>query len=495
MFSQHFTAKALRTRVRSFSSFAPSMMETFTFVSPFGLKAPLRFIAPLLRRNGRGTSFRNLAKTTAASAKSTPIRPNIAVVGGGHAGLSTALRLSSLPWTRLTKPTITLIDRSDRFVFLPMLYELALSQVNQWEIAPKFSDLLRETDIQFVQGDVQKFDMDKNVVEGLSRSDKDDVEFSVSFDRAVLAIGAEPANILSVPGASEYALPFYRMQDAIELKQRLEELPKGKSPGEVINIVIVGGGFSGIELASCLAERLASAGSVLVVETSDCVLKNAAEFNRRTAVSALVDNGAVVEYNARVTNVSEGFVTISKDGIDGNEASTEMEYPADLVLWTAGSRASSVQSRFGMPLDETGRLVTDNYLQVQGREDHIYALGDASVAGEDTGYYGTAQVAVQQAEYAAWNAWAALTGRKKLKYRYTHLGEMMVLGDYNASLSSPVGLGLGGRAAWISRRLAYLARMPTDRHRRLVAASWATHPLLEGMGNLVKASRQYRTNV
>lgn len=462
------------------------------------------------------------------------LRPNIAVIGGGHAGLSAALRLASLPWTRLTKPKITLIDRSDRFVFLPMLYELALSQVSQWEIAPKYEDLLKGTGIQFVRANVENLDLSSLAVEGSTTARKNETDdadansendssqqqsdgntyesdLRVLFDKAVLAVGAEAANIERVPGAADYAMPFYTLSDALALKDRLGRLlpteNSSSGTGTLKNIVVVGGGFSGVELAACLADAYGSRVSLMIVEPSSKILANGTDHNRAISEQTLLENGVTVLYNSRVTSVGPDEVNTTSTG-PGNEGKGEdasvTSYPADLVLWTAGSRAASAQSNFGLQLDQSGRLQTDEFLQVPGYEGTLYALGDAAAACAGTaksavdytgGYFGTAQVAVQQAEYAAWNAWADITGKRMLRYRYTHLGEMMVLGQNNATVSTALGVDLDGQTAWVARRLAYLARMPTDRHRRRVAASWAVHPLLNRLGDLVLASQQYRTSV
>lgn len=418
------------------------------------------------------------------------LRPNIVVVGGGHAGISAALRLASLPWTRLTRPQITLIDRQDRFCFLPMLYELALGQVEKWEIAPKFEDLLLDSPVKFLHGEVDNFDFPNNAVEGTCRSKGKSDSFTIPCDRAVLAVGGRPAGLGTVPGAQEHAIPFYTLHDSLRLKERLASIKKSKSSGEVINIIVVGGGYSGVEIASCLADDLGTSASVMIVETSDRILKRGTAHNRVTAEKALISNGAVVEYGSRVTDVTGSSVTIEKSSEGESERS---QYPADLVLWTAGSKPSEALRNFDVPLDEQGRIITDQLLQVEGKPDAVYALGDAASASSGGKYFGTAQIAVQQAEYAAWNAWASLTENPKLEYRYAHLGEMMVLGSRNATVTTSVGLELEGSAAWAARRIAYLARMPTDRHRARVATSWAANPLLSGMSDFVKETRKYRT--
>lgn len=82
-------------------------------------------------------------------------RPRVCILGGGFGGLYTALRLESLVWPDEKKPQVLLIDQSERFVFKPMLYELLTGEVDVWEIAPRFSDLLANTGIQFFQDRVK----------------------------------------------------------------------------------------------------------------------------------------------------------------------------------------------------------------------------------------------------------------------------------------------------------------------------------------------------
>ena len=446
----------------------------------------------LFRKDALANSNRLRSKPKREFVTKAVIRPNVAIVGGGHAGISVALRLASLPWTRLTRPQITLFDKSDRFTFLPMIYELALSQVEQWEISPKLVDLLSDTSVKFVHGNVENINTSHKTVEGIKLGNANNDAFQMQFDRAILAVGAQPAGISSVPGAKEYSIPFYKMEDALTLKKKLKSLKEQRNLNKVINFVVVGGGFSGVELGSCLAEEFGSLGSVMIIETSKRILNSGTDFNRKTSITALQSNGAVVQYNSRVTEVKENSISVEIMDEDGTRT---REFPADVVLWTAGSTASDSLQNFGVPLGGKGRVTADKYLQVEGLEDSIYCLGDASLVQGVDDYSGTAQVAVQQAEYAAWNTWASLTGNPKLEYRYAHLGEMMVLGSKNAAVTTSVGLELDGSAAWVARRLAYLARMPTDRHRAAVAASWAINPLLNGMGDLVKESRRYRENV
>ena len=82
----------------------------------------------------------------------------VVILGGGFGGLYTALALSKLPWDKTAKPDITLVDQRDRFLFAPLLYELVTDELQTWEIAPPYSELLAGTGIKFQRGDVASID-------------------------------------------------------------------------------------------------------------------------------------------------------------------------------------------------------------------------------------------------------------------------------------------------------------------------------------------------
>lgn len=410
------------------------------------------------------------------------LRPRIAIVGGGFGGLFTALKLAAMPWTRLTRPEISLIDRSERFAFLPMMYELATGEAQAWEVAPRYQDLLSDTPIKFVKACANALTLGDSPAVHLASGDgtADASPMQIPFDRAVFALGCESSSREAVPGAQEHAMTLHSYDDALGLHARLDELQKSMSASKVINVFVVGGGHSGVETASCIADKLGAAGSVVIIHRGDRLLERGTTHNRLAAERALLQRGVAVEYRTSVASVSEDSVSLEpvQRGESGTTTqNTSNSFAADLVVWTTGVKPSSTLRSLGLPLDESmGRITTDPYLQVVGHEDVLYALGDCALfptTDANGGYSGTAQVAVQQADYAAWNLWASLTGRSKLEYRYMHLGEMLVLGARDGCVSTTVGVEVDGAAAWTLRRAAYLARMPTDRHRTKVATKWA----------------------
>lgn len=451
--------------------------------------------------NTSSSSLRNAALQTSntrhvrqrrRSITSAVLRPRVAIVGGGFGGLAAALKLVSLPWTRLTRPEVTLVDRSDRFSFLPMMYELATGEAQPWEVAPLFATLLDDTGISFVHAKAESMSFGDSPTLHVSACGtplSEARQKNIPFDRAILALGCEPSPRDFVPGAAEHALPVHGYDTAIALRKRLTELQKEKRAGDAINVIVVGAGHSGVETASCIAEMLGSAGSVVIVDRGDRILSRGSDFNRIAAERALLERGVTVEYRTNVASVAPDSISLVS-AIAGAPSEAEPSVlPADLVLWTTGVQPSSAIGSLGVPLEkESGRIAVDSMLQVRGHEGVLFALGDGACmapSDENGGYVGTAQVAAQQAEYAAWNVWASLTGRRKLAYRYQHLGEMLVLGARDASVASPLGVEIDGTAAWAMRRAAYLARMPTDRHRAKLAVNWAVAPVRDEVATQV----------
>ncbi len=384
----------------------------------------------------------------------------ICILGGGFGGLYTALRLSQMPWTHA--PEITLVDQRDRFVFAPLLYELLTGELESWEIAPEYTTLLANTGIRFQQQQVKGIDISSKTVQF-----EDDT--SQPYDRLVLAMGgATPMDM--VDGAAEHAIPFRNVADAMRVAERLRQLET--SNAEKIRVAIVGGGYSGVELACKLAERLGDRGRLRIVERSDQILSNSPEFNRETAEKALSERSVWRDLETTVTQITADTITLKYQ-------ETENTIPVDLVLWTVGNRV--VQTIQDLPLNhnERGQLVINTAMQVVDHPE-IFALGDLAECRDETGQLvpPTAQAAFQQADYTGWNVWASLSDRPLLPFRYQALGEMMTLGTDNATLSG-LGLHLNGVPAHVARRMIYLFRMPTLEHQVKVGISWMTKPLVK----------------
>lgn len=392
----------------------------------------------------------------------TEHQPTICILGGGFGGLYTALRLSQLPWDDL-KPQIYLVDQNDHFLFSPLLYELVTGELQSWEIAPPYSELLANTDVRFIQSAVQNIDVAQQQV---TLSDQ-----SISYDRLVLALGGETP-LHQVPGSAEYALPFRTVQDAYRLEDRLRALETSETPK--IRVAVVGAGPSGVELACKLADRLGDRGRIRLIERNNQILKSAPEFNQTAAQKALDKRQVWTDIETSIESLDAHEMTLSyKDKAD--------TLPVDLVLWTVGTAIAQPIQALPLSHNDLGQLLTDPTLQVQDSP-NIFALGDLADCRDSQGKPNpkTAQVAIQQADCVGWNLWASLTQRPLLPFHYTHLGEMLTLGEDSAAMSG-LGLQLDGPLAFMARRLIYLYRMPTLDHQLKIGFNWMFKPVLSAL--------------
>lgn len=390
----------------------------------------------------------------------------ICILGGGFGGLYTALRLSQLPWEKSERPEIVLVDQDDRFLFTPLLYELLTGELQTWEIAPPFQEILVNTGVRFCQGVVAGVDVEEQLIQL-----HDGPAFP--YDRLVLALGGETP-LDKVPGSAEYALPFRTVADAYRLEERLRMLEE--SDADKIRIAIVGAGYSGVELACKLADRLGERGRIRLIELSDQILRTSTEFNREAAQKALDDREVWIDLDTAVESMSPNTISLLYKGIVDS-------IPVDLVLWTVGTQVAPVVSTLGLKQNQRGQLTTTPTLQVVDHPE-IFALGDLADSYDAEGQQvpSTAQSAFQQADYVGWNLWASLTERPLLPFHYQPLGEIMTLGVDNATLTG-LGIKLDGSFAYLARRLAYLYRMPTLNHQLKVGLNWIARPLIDMLSN------------
>lgn len=391
--------------------------------------------------------------------------PQVCILGGGFAGIYTALRLSRFPWFKLEKPQIILVDQEERFLFTPFLYELVTEELQTWEVAPRFVKLLANTNIQFCRGKVKRVDLKTHQVqleEGLV----------IAYDYLILAVGRETI-LDSVPGAATYSYPFRTLSDADRLKEKLRVLEV--SDRQRIRIAIVGGGPSGVELACKLADRLQNRVQVRLITRGEQILKTFTAFSRESAQRALQARNIWVDLETRISAVGSDQITlVCKGQVD--------IISTDLVVWTIGTQASQWIRTLHCQHNSQGQLLSLSTLQLT---DHpkVFALGDVADIRDARGKRvpATAQAAYQQADCAAWNLWASLTSRPLRPFRYWHLGEMLALGTKAATVSSLGIINLKGNLAYVTRRLVYLLlRMPTLRHRLQVARHWLASLFFRG---------------
>eukprot|EP01023_Acetabularia_acetabulum_P043189 TRINITY_DN4311_c0_g1_i1.p1 TRINITY_DN4311_c0_g1~~TRINITY_DN4311_c0_g1_i1.p1 ORF type:complete len:525 (-),score=90.47 TRINITY_DN4311_c0_g1_i1:179-1753(-) len=429
--------------------------------------------------------------------------PKVCILGGGFGGLYTATKLENMMWPKNKKPIVTLVDQQERFVFKPMLYELLVNTVQPWEVAPTFQQLLAPYPVQIVKGKVSEVVVDEVSVQNSGGKVFLSDGQSLDYDWLVISLGAEP-NLQLVPGAKQNALPFCTYNDAAQVKEKIETLKKSS---KVATIAIVGANYSGIELAGVISEVLGKDKCNIIVYTPTAqIMQGAPEAQIETAQNYVQDLGIQVKYNTFVTQVQEIADNPDKKIL---HSSGDEKIEVDLVLWTAGNTpvtqdVSTKYNAFPFPKTDKGLLKVDSTLRVEDNP-RVFALGDTSGFQPDQNALqpATAQVAMQQADYAAWNVWSSINGRTLLQFKYQHLGNMMSLGRLQGSVavnlpvpypistalnSSSIlnnllsaagikveggkGISIEGPTGGLIRRAAYLYRQPTDEHRVRVGVSW-----------------------
>jgi NADH dehydrogenase len=369
----------------------------------------------------------------------------VVIVGGGFGGLYTALALAS----RRQHPPVLLIEPGERFVFLPLLYELLSGELRSWEIAPRYDRLLAGRGVAWLRDRVSAIDASSRTVQTAGGR-------SLRFSQLVVATGGD-SDTFGIPGVREHALFFRSLHDVERLQQLIEVLRQRRT--ELQRIALVGAGPSGVELACKLADLLHGTAVLELIEQGPTALPQARAFNREQAMAALQRRDVRLRTGLGVTAVEADQLRLS----DGSTLAV------DATIWTAGLRLNPPPIHPAAPADQRGRLLCTPELQLV-QHPHLFAVGDgAAIAGEPLP--ATAQVAFQQADCLAANLLHAAAGEPLQPFHFNDLGEMVSLGIGEASLIGK-GITLAGKAAFQLRRLAYLTRLPGTPHQLRVAAGW-----------------------
>lgn len=392
-------------------------------------------------------------------------RRKICIVGGGFGGLFTALNLSG-------SASVTLLSRDEHFLFTPMLYEYLSGEVEAWQMAPAYKELLGD-EIDFIRGVVTGIDLETCEVSTAGNP------HPIEYDLLVLAVGSV-TNYEGIEGAERFSLPFRRLEDADALRARLTEVLDGIAPDsapedarQMATVVVVGGDASGIELSTKLADMLHAAfhrrgikgePRVLIIEVSESVGSHLEDPLRSTVEEALSRAGVEVHTRAKVVEVYEGGLTIEHNG-------ERKEINAAAVIWAGGVKANPLVEDIGLEKNDKGLLIVEDSLRVRGRE-NVFAIGDiAHYPNAAKGLGGTAQLAYQEADLLAENLLALMEGSPTHTRHFDELGEALSLGTESGAVEvrGHVLSGLVGRE---TRFAMYAARLPTWGQRLSVAPRW-----------------------
>jgi NADH dehydrogenase len=300
------------------------------------------------------------------------MEPNrIVVIGGGFAGLRTAVELDKRR-ARLKDHSITLVDPSLEHTCLSLLYEVSTGRLRD-ESSLCDEELRRGSSISFDQcskpGRRERFSFRRASVINIDQEDKNVILSDGSrlpYDDLVIAIGSEVAT-RGILGVSEHAIPMRTFEDALQIRENLSLL---LASGKKSSIVIVGGGPVGVEIAASIAERFRGAAEVSLLEAGDSILPAYSSKTRGAVRRRLTRLGVRVRTRVTVKEVRSGSVVLA-------DSANVSDVSADLVVWAAGIKAHSVVGEWGLPVNDQGLIKIDRSFSVQGLK-NVYALGDCA---------------------------------------------------------------------------------------------------------------------
>ena len=356
----------------------------------------------------------------------------VVIVGGGFGGLFSAMAITA----RLPDRPVVLIEPQEHFHFQPLLYELLSGELQAWEVAPTYRELLSSRGICWMQDRVTQINLASQELITTS-SDR------LTWSDLVLATGTE-LNDFGIPGVRDHAIGFRNLKDVTHLRELMQDLRQRREKDAAL--VIVGAGPTGVELACKLADLVDGSARIHLVEMGPGILPRSTAFNRERAAAALERRQVCMHLNTAVTLVDKDLVCF-RDG-------SSLQHHG--LIWSAGSRPALPQMQ--PPQHKPGEALSIAAdLTVLGQE-HVYAIGDCARCVDDP-WPATAQVAMQQGDAIAAALSAIGQGQDPEPFHFQDRGEMLSLGVGDATLTG-LGITLAGPLAFQIRRATYLTRMP-----------------------------------
>jgi NADH dehydrogenase len=319
---------------------------------------------------------------------------NIVIIGGGFAGLWAALGAARQVIENEANIQITVISKDAFLNIRPRLYEK-----NPGTLRTPLATSLDPLDVHFLEGTVVSVDTAKHTIE-VMRAEGDAV--NVRYDRLILATGSELKS-LPVSGLAEHSWNIDTYDAAIALDRHLSLILQMSGARAHNTFVIIGAGFTGIELATEMRNRIAAHSTPETAENARIILVESAAMvapdlglNPRPAVeAALYDANIEIKTGMSVDALTAETVTLSNGEIIDTKT----------VITTAGIQANTPDETLPVERDELGRITTDDNLRVQGFAS-IYAAGDIARAYVDDEHLAlmSCQHAMEMGKYAGYNA-------------------------------------------------------------------------------------------
>lgn len=396
-------------------------------------------------------------------------KKRIVIVGGGLGGLELAFKLVDDDYQ------VVLIDKNNYHQFPPLIYQVASGGLEPSSISFPFRRLFQgKKDFFFRMAKAESVNTDKKII--------NTTVGEIDYDYLVMAFGAK-TNFFGNKDIEATTLPMKSVSEAMRLRNTIlrnlelaltEEDPARKQA--LTNIVVVGGGASGVEIAGAVAEMkkniIARDYPDLDSSQMHIYLVNAADrlLSAMDPVSSKRAERDLKELHVHIRQPQ--FATEYKDGI--LKTSAGLEIPTQTVIWVSGICANTVEGFPAESIGHAGRFLTDRFCRVKGVKD-VYAIGDVSLVEGDEeyplGHPQLAQVAMQQAKTVAKNFKAMSKGKELKPFKYKNLGVMATIGR-NHAVAEISGKKFGGFPAWALWLVVHLRSILGVKNKTFILLNW-----------------------
>ena len=403
------------------------------------------------------------------SERADKARPRVLVLGGGFGGIGAAQKLAK------SDVDVVLVDKNDYHTFQPLLYQVATGLLEQPAVGHPIRDLFHGQDNARIHKDrITAIDFDKREVQFGELG-------SVGYDYLVFGLGAE-VNFFGVEGAAEHAFPLYTLSDAVRLRNHVLGTWEAadKDPGLIedggLNIVVVGGGPTGVETAGALAELYTGefrkdypdideeAARITLVEAGPEIFAMFKPEIRNYTVDALTKRGVEVTTGEVVESVGSKRVRL-KSG---------QELKAHTLVWGAGLQGNALAQSVGLDLERGNRLAVDADLRLPSHPE-VFVVGDVAAITDSKTQQVLPQlgsVALQSGEHAGETIGRLVEGKDPKPFRYHDKGTMATIGRGSAVVQMLGGRTMKGKAAQLAWGTVHLALLPTNENRAKAIVDW-----------------------
>ena len=412
----------------------------------------------------------SLGAVVASSTSSHSARPRVLVLGGGFAGVGAAKKLED------AEADVVLVDRHDYHTFQPLLYQLATGLLETTAVGHSLRDLVGHQDNTTVRrATVSAVDLDAREVRF------DDLE-PITYDYLVFGLGAE-VNFFGTDGAPEHAFPMYTLPNAVQLKDHLlgrwdaaDHDPTLVEDG-ALNVVVVGGGPTGVETAGAVAELYRSQfaedypdipqdeARVLLVEAGPELFSMFKPKLREYATKALRDRTVDVRTGDAVASVSPNRVTLTSGEV----------IKAHTLVWGAGLVGNELVQSLQLGLERGNRIGVGADLTLPDHPE-VYVVGDVAAIFDTKSEQVLPQlgsVALQSGEHAGETISRRIAGKKTKPFAYKDKGTMAAIGRGAACVQFLGGRTMTGKKAQLAWLTVHLALLPTNEDRAKAVVDWA----------------------